>query len=330
VVFYGWFKFFISLVFFMSIETSVVGSFPKFEGSLDEAIKKVVNVQLNFGIDVITDGEQRGSMVSYFEQLSGLEKTGSSLKIIGKVGPMIGEKDQFYKIVDYKKVKTILEGLNRDEVKVKITFTGPMTLGTICALTDKQSAQNHYSLDDNRKMYFDFSEALLPLVLRALELGALVQIDEPLLSTGSINLVEAKEVLEKFFKKVPSSVIRDEKISLHVCGSIKAVPGLFDVLLGLPVLVLSLGFSGKKERENMDIISKRVFEDNNKKLGAGFISNINIENQKITKERYFEIEKRVGKENIKYLHPDCGFALASTDKVNQILENMRVVSNLII
>jgi len=305
VVFYGWFKFFISLVFFMSIETSVVGSFPKFEGSLDEAIKKVVNVQLNFGIDVITDGEQRGSMVSYFEQLSGLEKTG-------------------------KKVKTILEGLNRDEVKVKITFTGPMTLGTICALTDKQSAQNQYSLDDNRKMYFDFSEALLPLVLRALELGALVQIDEPLLSTGSINLVEAKEVLEKFFKKVPSSVIRDEKISLHVCGSIKAVPGLFDVLLGLPVLVLSLGFSGKKERENMDIISKRVFEDNNKKLGAGFISNINIENQKITKERYFEIEKRVGKENIKYLHPDCGFALASTDKVNQILENMRVVSNLII
>ncbi len=313
----------------MSIETSVVGSFPKFEGSLNEAIKKVVELQLNCGIDVITDGEQRGSMISYFEQLSGLEKTGSSLRIIDKVGPMKDEKDEFYKIVDFKKVKKILEDLNREEVKVKITFTGPMTLGTICVLTDNQSAKKHYNLDNCINMYFDFAMALLPLVVRALELGALVQIDEPLLSTGSINLLEAKEVLEKFFIKLPVSFVREEKISLHVCGSIKAVPGLFDVLLGLPVLVLSLGFSGKKERENMKIISKRVFEDKNKKLGAGFISNINIENQKIIKDRYFEIEKRVGKENIKYLHPDCGFALVSQDRVKKILKNMRLVSNLV-
>ena len=314
----------------MIVETSVVGSFPKLDNSLDLAIRKVVGLQLEYGIDVITDGEQRGSMVSYFEQLSGLEKAGGSLRIVGRVGSMEGELDGFYKIADYKRVKTILADLSRDDVKVKMTFTGPVTLGAICALTDNQSAEKYYDLVDGRKMYSDFASALLPLVTRALDLGALVQIDEPLLSTGGIELGTAKEVLEAFFLGMPASFISKERISLHVCGSIKRVSGLFNILLGLPVLVLSLGFSGEKERENMDIITKKPFEDNNKKLGAGFISNIKVEDQKTIRERYFEIEKRVGKEHIKYLHPDCGFALVSPNKVKQILENMRVVSKLVI
>jgi methionine synthase II (cobalamin-independent) len=115
----------------MLIETSVVGSFPKFEGSLDEAINEVVKLQLDYGIDVISDGEQRGSMISYFEQLSGLEKVGSSLRIVSKVGPIKDELDSFYKIVDFKRTKTILKDLGREDIKVKVTFTGPFTLGAI-------------------------------------------------------------------------------------------------------------------------------------------------------------------------------------------------------
>jgi 5-methyltetrahydropteroyltriglutamate--homocysteine methyltransferase len=314
----------------MLVETSVVGSFPKLDTSLEQAIMKVVNLQLEYGIDVITDGEQRGSMISYFEQLSGLEKAGDSLRIIGKVGPIDGELNEFHKIVDYKKVKAILASKSRDDIKIKITFTGPLTLGTICALTDTKSTEKIYDLADRRKLYFDFVAALLPLIIRALELGALVQIDEPLLSTGSIELGLTKEVLEDFFMKLPASFVSDERVSLHICGSIKNVPGLFDVLLGLPVLVLSLGFSGEKESENMDLISKKTFEKHYKKLGAGFISNTRVEDQKNIKDRYFEVEKRIGKENIKYLHPDCGFALVSPDKVKQILENMRIVSKLVI
>jgi 5-methyltetrahydropteroyltriglutamate--homocysteine methyltransferase len=314
----------------MLIETTVVGSFPKFEGSLDEAIKKVVKLQLDCGIDVISDGEQRGSMISYFEQLSGLEKTMGSLRIVSKVGPIEDDLDSFHKIVDYKRIKTILEDFGRDDVKVKVTFTGPVTLGAICALTDMQSAEKYYDLVDRRELYFDFAYALLPLVLRALELGALVQIDEPLLSTGSIELGFVKEVLQDFFEELPASYVSDERVSIHVCGSIKRVFGLFDILLGLPVFVLSLGFSGEKERENMKIISKERLEDNSKKLGVGFISNIEVEDQKNIKDRYFEIEKRIGKENIKYLHPDCGFALISIDKVKQILKNMRAAADLVI
>jgi 5-methyltetrahydropteroyltriglutamate--homocysteine methyltransferase len=313
----------------MLIETSVVGSFPKFEGSLDEAIRKAVKLQLDYGIDVITDGEQRGSMISYFEQLSGLEKTGDSLRIISKVGP-IKNVDSFNKIVDYKKAKAILEDLDRDDVKVKVTFTGPFTLGAICVLTDMQSAEKHYDLVNRKELYFDFAYALLPLVLRALELGALVQIDEPLLSTGSIELGFVKEILQDFFEELPALNVNNERISLHVCGSIKEVSGLFEILLGLPIPVLSMGFSGEKESENMDIISREAFDDNNKKLGVGFISNVIVEDQKTIRNRYAKIEKKVGKENIKYLHPDCGFALVPIDEVKKILENMKMVTNLVI
>lgn len=315
----------------MCLQTSVVGSFPRLDDSLDQAIEKVVKLQLNYGIDVITDGEQRGSMISYFEQLEGLEKVGDSLRIVEKVGTIKKDEiDKFYKIADYKKVKEIIKIKNQQETKIKVTFTGPITLSQICLLTDQESANKVYNLDNRSKLYFDFAKALVPLIKRALELGALVQIDEPLLSTGSIEVNVAKDILEDFFLRLQTSFVSDERVSLHVCGSIKRVPGLFKMLLELPVAILSLGFSGDLEAENIDLISKKLFESNHKKLGAGFISNTKVENQQKIKNRYDRIEKKIGKENIRYLHPDCGFALSSIKIVEKILEKMKIVTKMII
>ena len=103
----------------MCLQTSVVGSFPRLDDSLDQAIEKVVNLQLDYEIDIITDGEQRGSMISYFEQLEGLEKVGDSLRIVEKVRTMNDELDKFYKIADYKKVKEIIGIKNKQETKIK-------------------------------------------------------------------------------------------------------------------------------------------------------------------------------------------------------------------
>jgi 5-methyltetrahydropteroyltriglutamate--homocysteine methyltransferase len=314
----------------MSLQTSVVGSFPQLDEPLDIAIDKVVSLQLDYGIDIITDGEQRGSMISYFEQLEGVEKVGDSLRIIDKVRTIEDNVDDFYKIVDFKKVKKLLALKNHRDTKIKVTFTGPITLGSICVLTDQASANKVYNLINRRTLYFDFAKALLPIIKRALELGALIQLDEPLLSTGGIDVNLAKEILEDLFLRLPASFVSDERVSLHVCGSIKRVPKLFDMLLRLPVMVLSFGFSGNKEVENLDIISKELFEVNNKKLGAGFISNTCVENQNKIKNRYLKIERKIGKENIRFLHPDCGFALSSIEVVKQILRNMEIVSKKVI
>lgn len=315
----------------MPIETTVVGSFPKSDSPLEEAIREIVDLQLHYGIDLITDGEQRNNMIQYFEQIPGLEKLGDGLRIAGKIEPMERDRiDEFYKIKDYKTVKSILESLEKESVKIKIGITGPMTLGTLCASTDINSTLKYYDLDDEEALYSDFSSALLPLVERALNIGAYVQIDEPLLSTGQISLESAEKILKGFDVHLPSFSLEEEKVSIHVCGSIKSVPNLYDVLLGLDIPTLSLGFSGEKEKENLDIISKVSLEEHGKKLAAGFISNINIEDERIIMERYNRIEENAGRENIKYIQPDCGFRMTPPEKVRLILEKMKMVADTIV
>jgi methionine synthase II (cobalamin-independent) len=315
----------------MPIETTVVGSFPKSDSSTENTIREIVDLQLYYGIDVITDGEQRSNMIQYFEQIPGLERLSNGLRVVGKIEPMERDKiEEFYKIIDYKRVQAILESLGKENVKTKITITGPMTLGTTCALADIMSAKEHYDLTDEETLFSDFSTALLPIAKRALNMGAYVQIDEPLLSTGQISLESTEKILKDFASQLPLFSFEEEKVSCHVCGSIKTVPNLYDALLDLDIPILSLGFSGEKEKENLDIISRESLEEHNKKLGVGFISNVNIENQKITRKRYNKIEKNVGKENIRYIHPDCGFAMTPPEKVRLILDNMKTVADTII
>ena len=312
----------------MPIEKTVIGSFPKSNDTLERAIREVVDLQLHYGIDLITDGEPRSNMIQYFEQIPGLERIGDGLRIVGKIEPVKRDKiDEFYKIKDYKTVKSILEGIGKETVKIKITITGPMTLSTACASADINSTLEHYDLTDEKALYSDFSQALLPLVLRAFDTGAYVQIDEPFLSTGQVSLDSAKEILKDFVSRFPLSSIEEEKVSCHVCGSIKSVPGLYDVLLGLDIPILSVGFSGEKEKENFDVFSRASLEEHGKKLSAGFISNISVEDEKTVIERYRRIEEKIGRENIRYINPDCGFRITPFEKVKLILERMKMVAD---
>jgi methionine synthase II (cobalamin-independent) len=270
-------------------------------------------------------------MIQYFEQIPGTERLGDSLRIVGKIKPMERDKiDEFYKIKDYKTVKSILESIGKETVKIKITITGPITLGTTCALTDINSTLEHYDLNDEETLYSDFSHALLPLAERALNVGAYVQIDEPLLSTGRVSLESTRKILTDFASRLPSFSIEEEKVSCHVCGSVKSVPNLYDGLLDLGIPILSLGFSGEEEKENLDIISRVSLEEHGKKLGVGFISNVNVEDERIITKRYNKIEENAGRENIRYIHPDCGFRMTPPEKVRLILEEMKRIADTIV
>lgn len=290
----------------------------------------MVDLQLYYGIDLITDGEQRSNMIQYFDQIQGMERVGNGLRIIGKIKPIVPDKlDEFYKIIDYKTIQSILKSMGKETTKTKITITGPMTLGTICASTDVNKTMEYYSLDDEETLFSDFSNSLLPIVERALNIGAYVQIDEPLLSTGQVSLETTKKILKDFTSRLPSYSIREEKISCHVCGSIKSVPSLYDELLDLDIPILSLGFSGEVEKENLDVISKASLEEHGKKLGVGFISNVNVEDESVIVNRFKRIEELVGRKNIKYIHPDCGFGLTRPEKVRLILEKMKTIGDAI-
>jgi 5-methyltetrahydropteroyltriglutamate--homocysteine methyltransferase len=313
----------------MLIEKTVIGSFPKSRSPLEAALREVVELQLRYGVDLITDGEQRANMIQYFDQIPGTEKVGNGLRIAGKIKPVEPDKlHEFYKIKDYGTIQSILRSLGK-QAKTKITLTGPMTLGTIVASTDINSTAEHYDLDHEETLFTDFSDALLPLAEKALSVGAYVQIDEPLLSTGQVMLETASKILKDFTSRLPANAVKEEKVSCHVCGSIKSVADLYDVLLGLDIPVLSLGFSGDTERENFDVVSRASLEEHGKKLGAGFISNVIVEEDGVIAERLKRIVEVAGKENIRYLHPDCGFGLTRPERVKLILEKMQKIGALI-
>ena len=246
---------------------------------------------------------------------------------MGKIGAIERDNiDEFYKIKDYKTVRSILQSMGRETVKVKITITGPMTLGTACALADINSALEHYDIEDEEALYSGFSQAILPLAHRALDIGAYLLIDEPLLSTGQVPLGAAKKILRNFVSSLSSFSIEEENVfnQLSRLWIDKKRYWSLRRFIGLDVPILSIGFSGDKERGNFDIISGASLEEHDKKLAAGFISKINVEDTRKVIERYRRIEEKVGRENIRYIHPDCGFRMTPLEKVKLILEKMKM------
>ena len=67
----------------MPIQRTVIGSFPTPPISVphEEAIRNVVELQLKYGINPISDGEQWGKMIEYASQTPGTELTDRGIKL---------------------------------------------------------------------------------------------------------------------------------------------------------------------------------------------------------------------------------------------------------
>jgi 5-methyltetrahydropteroyltriglutamate--homocysteine methyltransferase len=298
----------------MGIERTTIGSFPRVDNTLEASVRDVIDLQLRYGIDVVTDGEQRADMITYFEQIPGLSRGSRGLRVSGKIRPLENPND-FYKIRDYSLVTSYLTALNKRDVKAKITLTGPVTLGMTSAIGGLSS----YSNVRDASLYEDCADALIPLARRALEVGALLQIDEPGISAR----FESPKYTERLLSALPDNAVDEGRVSLHVCGSVGRV---YDELLGLSVNIFSFGFSRAQESKNIETIS-RASLNAGKKLGVGFISNTSLENSETALTRLKEIAEIVGVDNIAYIHPDCGFGSTSPELVEPILRNMKGASD---
>jgi len=298
----------------MGIERTTIGSFPRVDKPLEVAIKDVVDLQLKYGIDVITDGEQRADMITYFEQIPGLSKGSRGLKVSGKIRPM-DDSDDFYKIEDFHRVQSYLDSINRRDVKTKITLTGPVTLG----MTSAMGGLSGYRNVRDSQLYMDCADALLPLASRAIGVGAHLQIDEPGISAR----FESPKYLERLLSALPDNAIDEGRVSLHACGSVGRV---YKELMDLSVNIFSFGFSRAQESKNIETISSESLKEG-KRLGVGFISNTSLEDPETALRRLNKIAGIVGVENIAYIHPDCGFAPTPPDLVEPILMNMKEASD---
>jgi 5-methyltetrahydropteroyltriglutamate--homocysteine methyltransferase len=280
------------------LATTVVGSYPVVKAGgfkslfdpLGGAVETAVSDQIGAGIDIISDGQVRGDMIGVFGgKLPGIK----GQEVVGKIQPAasaITAVDTKYAISKFPKVKGIV--------------TGPSTLA--------------HGLHISTPMYRNKEELALDLAAalvveaRSLEAAgaAVLQIDEPILSTGVADLTIGKQAVEMIASSVRIPVC------MHVCGNIANV---IDEILKYNVGVFDFEFS--KNQANLDILSRRDLTG--KMLGYGCVDSTTD-----TVETVPEIRKRIDKAveyfdpKILLIDPDCGMRMRTREAAYWKLKNM--------
>lgn len=296
--------------------TTVVGSYPPYPRGPTSLIEKIQDIfgmydkykpaielavvdQIKAGIDIISDGQVRGNMIEIFaKKIPGMDFVNGSAIVYGKILP---PKNPI--TVEDVKFAIKLKNKIKKNVKVKGIITGP------CTLAYSSKIEGFYKSKEN--LMFDIAEALKveAKFLEKLDI-AMIQIDEPILSTGIVNIKTAKKVIETITDEVSIP------ISLHVCGSIVDI---FEKLLEFNVDIIDCEFAGTKENLN-------ILEDvdlKGKKIGFGCVNTKTnkVESVEEIKKRILKGIELIGKENM-VIDPDCGLRNLKRKSAFNKLKNM--------
>lgn len=309
--------------------TTVVGSYPalsqppksfteklsKVFGSYDEykpAIALAVSDQIKAGVDLVSDGQVRGDMIEIFARaIPGMVIEDNTCKIKNKISPplkSIGAKDLQFAI---KTVENTLNKINLTEEEmankgVKGIITGPTTMVYSSRL------DGFYSNEQKDKAVLDMAHALKKEAKYLEDAGAsVIQLDEPFISTGLVNVATARKAVEIIAKDVKIPV------AMHVCGDVEQV---FDKILKFKVDIIDCEFAGIAN--NIHVLeSQSSFQG--KKIGFG-----SVDTKKESVESVEELKKLIktgmdiiGSDNM-LVDPDCGMRMLSHDSAFNKLKNM--------
>jgi 5-methyltetrahydropteroyltriglutamate--homocysteine methyltransferase len=320
--------------------TTVVGSYPVSDPHIPESlISKISNFlgvndpylqllelavtdQINAGVDIISDGQVRGDMIQVFaKHLPGMAVEDNTSKILDKIRPAnysLGVNDLKFAIKTAKKIsnkfpdskkcdsKLLIENdFNKDFKGVKGIITGPTTL----VLSSR--IEGFYNRDKKEKAIMDMAMALKQEAYALQEAGAaIIQIDEPYLSTGIADLKTAKNAIK---------IITDNlniPVSMHVCGDIG---NIFKEILKFSIQIIDCEFAGLPN--NIQTLEQEY--DGTKKIGFGCIDTKvdgvdELDNVVNLIKKGVDI---IGEENI-MLDPDCGMRMLSRDMALLKLKKM--------
>lgn len=280
------------------LPTTVVGSYPVVRGRgilglLDpyrHAVRTAVADQLAAGIDIISDGQVRGDMVTLF---TGLIPGIRGAEVIGPVSPASGPitvSDTRYALAEAPQVKGII--------------TGPTTLSfALHIATPAYRNRGELALDLSRVLA---REAEL---LQAAGV-AMIQIDEPVLSTGAADIQNAAEALQHAIRGLSVPVC------LHVCGNLTS---LLPDLLSFPVSILDFEFT----RSPANLALCREFDFGKKMVGFGCVDSASpqVEPVSLIRER-IQSALAVFSPGQLLIDPDCGLRMLPRDAAARKLQHM--------
>lgn len=292
--------------------SSIFGTYDKYKPAIELAVRD----QIESGIDIISDGQVRDGMVEIFAKaIPGMAVEEGTSKIVGKVMPSYGSicagdlkyaidvAESISKEYSLDKSKKLEEGVKG----IKGIVTGPSTL------VFSSRMEGFYSKKE--EAIIDMAHALKNEAKHLENAGALiVQIDEPFISTGVVDINVAKKAVELIADSLSVPV------SLHVCGD---VAGIFDDLLKFDVDIVDCEFAGIDPNINaLENVNLR-----GKKIGFGCLD---TKTDRIeSKEEVEKLIKRgidfIGAENM-IADPDCGMRMRSRDSAFSKLRVMAEVA----
>ena len=281
-----------------TLPTTVVGSYPAVGSGglrslldpLKPARETAVSDQISAGIDIISDGQVGRDMIAliadFLPGVKGQDVTGQ-IHPAGKPITLPGVK---YALSRHPSVKGIL--------------TGPSTLAHGLAL--KTPAYRNRD-----ELIPDLARALAQEAHHLADAGvAILQMDEPILSTGTADLSIACEAVGLIVEKVtvPSC--------MHVCGNIR---GCIDEILQFPVDILDFEFANNPE--NLEVLSQSDLKG--RKIGFGCVDSADqeVESVAVITERIRKGIDIFGAESM-LIDPDCGLRMHSREGAYKKLENM--------
>ncbi|WP_407453143.1 methionine synthase [Methanobrevibacter sp.] len=309
------------------MKSTVVGSFPASESSpsnfkdkllnslgaydpFKEAIKSSVIAQLDAGVDIISDGQVRGDMVSIFtEYIPGMKIEDGNTFIVGKIRKPTQEisiKDLQYA----KKVMTEYYGGKIPEGKgVKGIITGPNTIVHSSRITSFYKNKEDAIIDLAHSLKFE-----VDAIAKKVE-PVYIQVDEPFLSTGMVDMKVAREAI---------GIIKDGleiPLGMHVCGLLNDA---FKDLATFDIDILDMEFAGNNV--NLGVLEENAYLLKDKKVGFGCVdSSVNeVDDISDVEELVTKAIEIVGKDNL-LLDPDCGLRRAPKDVAFEKLRLMNEI-----
>lgn len=293
---------------------TTVGSLPPLPGPTDEALRKAVTLQKSHGFELLTDGEPRADMLSYYAGIPGIREEGGRPRIVDRIRPL-DDPSAFSKVQDLDRVTALYP-----ESRFKVALTGPASFLLACA---GGGAGPAYRGPLDPALHDDLVAALRPIAHEIGRRGASLQIDEPVLSQGMRDYGPALRRIDALASEVP----RERRI-VHVCGG-HAKSKSLDALLTLEqVGTLSLAFAGRQEAENRALLDPRPWEDHGIGLSVGAIDVQGTRADEVMRPEAVaalldDIIRRIGVENVTAVTPDCGLRATPPDIVPMLLENLR-------
>ena len=297
------------------MRSTVVGSYPvelkepsnfkdkilKTFGAYDpfkESIRQAVFSQLDAGVDIISDGQVRGDMVSSFSKfIPGFKIEDGNTYIVSKIRKPTGEISVKDLIYAKKLIKEYYNGNVPEGKGIKGIITGPSTIIHSSRITSfyKEKDDAIIDLAHSLKSEVDAIERKANPVY--------IQVDEPFLSTGMVNMKVAREAIDILHEGLSIP------LAMHVCGTLE---GAYKDLAKFNVDILDFEFAGNNV--NLGILENNMNLFKGKKIGFGCIDS--AKNEVDSKDKTEELISKgidiVGKEDI-LLDPDCGLRRAPMD-----------------